>query len=159
MTIMKERRRKSRGQSMVEFALVFPMFAVLLFGIVDMSRYVYSANALNEIAREAARQGTVGRRPAECASLSRRVCIQTLARNRLTAVAINLGDVQVVCQRQDSGGNLPASENTDNCGTTWKADDFVHVTITSNLNLVTPLIGQFIGNAPMTGEALVTVAG
>lgn len=155
----KDRRRKSRGQSMTEFALVFPLFALLLFAIVDMSRYVYSTNSLNEIAREAARQGTVALRPAECASLSRVACVQTLARNRLTAVAINLTDVAVVCQRQAPDGTLPVALTTDNCGSTWQSDDFVRVTITSNLGLVTPLIGQFIGNAPMRGEARVTVSG
>ena len=159
MTTINDRRHKSRGQSMTEFALVFPLFALILFGIVDLSRYVYSANALNEIAREAARQGTVGRRPPECASLSRVVCVQTIARNRLTGVSIDLADVEVICQRQDSSGSLPLSPTTDNCGSSWQADDFVRVKITSNLGLVTPLIGQFVGDAPMTGEARVTVAG
>lgn len=150
---------RSIGQAMVEFALVFIMFAWGLFGVIDFSRFVYSTNSLNEIAREAARQGTVAIRPADCNGLSRVACIQTLARNRLIGVSINLADVQVVCQRLPSTGDLPASKDTDNCGTTWEADDLVRVKITTNLSLVTPLIGQFIGTAPMSGEAQVTVNG
>lgn len=152
-------RRRSRGQAMAEFALVFPLFALLLFGIIDLGRYVYSNNALSEVARESARQGTVALRPADCSGLSRVVCIQTLAKNRLTAVAIDLGDVQVVCQRLNSAGALPVAKSTDNCGSIWRANDIVRVKITRNLGLVTPLIGQFIGSAPMSGEAQVTVNG
>ena len=77
----------------------------------------------------------------------------------MTGVAIALSDVQVVCQRINSSGALPASKDTDNCGATWQANDLVRVKITSNLQLVTPLIGQFIGSAPMTGEVLVTANG
>lgn len=156
---MMARLRRSGGQAMVEFALILPLFFVLLFGIVDLSRYVYSNNALSEIARESARQGTVALRPADCNGLTRVVCIQTLAKNRVTAVTLALGDVQVVCQRVNSAGALPALKDTDNCGTTWQANDIVRVKITRNLQLVTPLIGQFIGSAPMSGEAQVTVSG
>lgn len=157
MTIKHDDR--ARGQAMVEFALVFIIFAWGLFGIIDFSRYVFSANSLNEIAREAARQGTVALRPGDCNGLTRVVCIQTLARNRVTGVPIALADVQVVCQRTSKTNALPASKDTDNCGTTWQANDFVRVKITSHLQLVTPLMGQFIGTAPMTGEAQVTVNG
>lgn len=157
--MMSLRRSRTRGQAMVEFALVFPLFALLLFGIIDLSRYIYSNNSLSEVSRESARQGTVALRPADCNGLTRVVCIQTLAKTRLTAVAISLGDVQVVCQRLSSAGTLPISKNTDNCGTTWRANDIVRVKITRNLGLITPLIGQFIGAAPMSGEAQVTVSG
>lgn len=144
---------------MVEFALVLPFFMLLLFGIVDFSRYVYSNNALSEVAREAARQGTVALRPPDCNGLSRPVCIQTLAKNKLIAVSVDLANVEVVCQRLDSAGNLPLLATTDNCGSTWRSNDIVRVKISKSLGLITPLISQFIGQAPMSGEAKVTVSG
>lgn len=157
MTIEQDGR--TRGQAMVEFALVFVIFAWGLFGMIDFSRWVYSTNSVNEVAREAARQGSVALRPADCNGLSRVACIQTLAKNRLVAVPINLADVQVVCQRLDSTGALPANEDTDNCGSTWRANDLVRVEINTNLPVVTPLLGQFMGTAPIHGEAKVTVNG
>lgn len=159
MAVQRRNRSRTRAQAMVEFALVLPIFVLLLFGIIDLARYVYSNNSLNEVARESARQGTVALRPGDCNGLSRVVCVQTLAKTRLTAVAINLGDVQVVCQRLGSAGTLPASKNTDNCGSSWRANDIVRVRITRDLGLLTPLIGQIIGAAPMSGEAQVTVSG
>jgi Flp pilus assembly protein TadG len=50
---------RSRGQALVEFALVFPIFMLVLFGIIDVGRYVYVSNSLNEASREGARYGSV----------------------------------------------------------------------------------------------------
>ncbi len=48
-------RDASRGQALVEFALVIPMFLAMLFGIVDLGRVVWANNSLANAAREAAR--------------------------------------------------------------------------------------------------------
>jgi hypothetical protein len=53
------RRCRSTGQGLVEFALVFPILLLLLVGIVDMGRFVYTANVLSQAAREAARVASV----------------------------------------------------------------------------------------------------
>ncbi len=142
-----------RGQAMAEFALVLPLFVLMLFGIIDLSRFVYSNNSLSEVARESARQGSVAYRPADCNGLSRVACIQTLAKNRLTAVAIDVGDVVVTCQRlTNTNAFIP-------CPAAWRADDVVKVTISRELDLLTPVISQLIGPATMTGAAQVTVSG
>ena len=53
--LMKRLRRRSRGQAMVEFALVAPMFFLLLFAIIEFGRAVYYIQMLNNAAREGAR--------------------------------------------------------------------------------------------------------
>jgi Flp pilus assembly protein TadG len=53
------RRKRSRAQAMVEFALVAPIFFLLLFGIIDFGRYVYYVQILNNAAREGARYAIV----------------------------------------------------------------------------------------------------
>ena len=52
-------RQRRRGQAMVEFALVAPIFLLLLFAIVEFGWYVYSVQMLNEAAREGARYAIV----------------------------------------------------------------------------------------------------
>ena len=48
--------RSSRtGQTLVEFALVLPVFLVVLFGLLDVGRYVYMNSVLSQAAREGAR--------------------------------------------------------------------------------------------------------
>jgi hypothetical protein len=53
------RRRRQRGVTMVEFALVGPLLFVFLFGLVDFSRIIQSKTTVAEAARQAARQGAV----------------------------------------------------------------------------------------------------
>src|SRR6185312_10757110 len=49
----------SRGQSMVEFALVLPIFLMLVFGTVDLGRAIFYQSLLNEAVRDGARYGLV----------------------------------------------------------------------------------------------------
>ena len=51
--------RRSRGQTLVEFALVLPVFLVMLFGLLDAGRYVYMNSVLSQAAREGARLAAV----------------------------------------------------------------------------------------------------
>lgn len=49
----------SRAQALVEFAIVAPIFFLILFGIIDFGRYVYYTQVLNNAAREGARYAIV----------------------------------------------------------------------------------------------------
>jgi TadE-like protein len=53
------RRSKPRGQAMVEFALIFPIFILLLVGIFDLGRVIWVNDTLATAAREAARYAIV----------------------------------------------------------------------------------------------------
>ena len=44
-----------KGQALIELALVLPIFFVLVFGIVDIGRYIYMSHAVVEAAYEGAR--------------------------------------------------------------------------------------------------------
>lgn len=55
MLSMKRSRKLSRGQALVETALILPVFLALLLGIVDMGRAVWATTSLASAAREAAR--------------------------------------------------------------------------------------------------------
>ena len=52
-------RSESRGQSLVEFALVLPVFLLFVFVLIDGGRYVYTDSVLSQAAREAARVAAV----------------------------------------------------------------------------------------------------
>ena len=60
------RRRKTRGQAMVEFALIFPIFILLLVGMFDFGRVVWVNNTLATAAREAARFAIVHGTKSSC---------------------------------------------------------------------------------------------
>jgi len=50
---------RQTGATTVEFALVMLMFLMVLFGIMDFSRLLYTWNTANEVAREGARYAVV----------------------------------------------------------------------------------------------------
>ena len=53
------RRERSRGQALVEFSLVIPIFLLLLISLFDLGRAVFSYNTLTNAAREGARVAIV----------------------------------------------------------------------------------------------------
>jgi TadE-like protein len=149
----RKKAHRSRGQAMVEFALVAPIFFLVLFGIIDMARYVYTLNELQQITREAARVGSVPIRPAECASLGRSSCVKQIAVERASVVHLTTGDVTVTCERIGSDASISVLADTDECSGT----DMLVVKTQTDFTLVTPLIGQFINKVGLNGEARVTV--
>lgn len=52
-------RRRRRGQALVEFALVAPMFFLVLFGIIEAGRFIFYYETLNNATREGARYAIV----------------------------------------------------------------------------------------------------
>jgi TadE-like protein len=55
--------RSSRGQSLVEFALVLPLLLVLLLGVADFGRVFAAGITVEAVARNAAEAGAVERLP------------------------------------------------------------------------------------------------
>ena len=53
------RRGKTAGQTLVEFALVIPVFMLILFGLIDGGRLIYTDTTLSQAAREGSRVGSV----------------------------------------------------------------------------------------------------
>jgi Flp pilus assembly protein TadG len=54
------RRRKQRGVITVEFALVFPVLAAMLFGMIDVGRFMGVRTMLSQAAAAGARQACLG---------------------------------------------------------------------------------------------------
>ena len=62
--------RRNRGQALVEFALVFPIFMVLLLSIVVLGLWVFYNQQLENAAREAARYAATHSASAQCPTVS-----------------------------------------------------------------------------------------
>ena len=63
--------RSSRGTSAVEFAIVFPLLLMVLFGIVTFGSYLTVVHGVQQLAAEAARAAIGGLNDAERAALAR----------------------------------------------------------------------------------------
>ena len=67
---MRRRVRFVRGQTMVELALVFPLFIVVVFGVISMGLAVFYQQQVTNAAREAARFAAVHSATAQCPTTS-----------------------------------------------------------------------------------------
>jgi hypothetical protein len=56
---MLSRRRRERGQDLVEYALILPLLLLLLLGIAQSALVILSYNTISDAARQGARFGVI----------------------------------------------------------------------------------------------------
>ena len=66
MRLLRRRHTDSRGQALVEFALILPLFLTVLVGVIVLGIIVFYNQELTNAAREAARFASVGSATAQC---------------------------------------------------------------------------------------------
>ena len=98
------RRQRSRGQSLVEFAVVLPIFLLILAAVIDFGLGLYSQMTVINAAREGARLGVVSQ-PFSSTAVNDRVVAMTagLDQSNLT--------VSITC-KHDDGSSVSCSSTT-----------------------------------------------
>jgi hypothetical protein len=164
MTSHDRPRRGARpaGQALVEFALVVPIFLILLFGLIEVGRYIYLNNAFNEAAREAARFGSVEQWEHSCpgsvSSPDRFTCTAQIAKERVAGAPAGV-EVVVTCHSMDSAEPEGPGLSPDVCG----SNDLLVVTVRTPssgptaFRFLTPVIGQLLGTPVITGQTQVVI--
>ena len=64
-------RKNESGQSMVEMALVLPVLLLVLVGVIDLGRLMYSYSHIHQAAQETVRLGGLGRSDAEITAFAK----------------------------------------------------------------------------------------
>ena len=120
MILRRRTKHSTRGQALVEFALILPIFLLLIFGIIDLGRFVMTDHILSQAAREAARQAAVeaswvGSASTSCGKVEGPVCPADAtalhadalaAANRMVAgLGGSISDLNISC---DAPGNEPS---------------------------------------------------
>ena len=168
MNTMTRRSGRTRGQALLEFALVLPIFLALLFMIVDFGRVVWATGSLSNAAREGARyaivHGGTASNPCPVGPSVPGITVIPVASTSCPhpspskqsiidavqsyAVAGGKSVTVTVCYGSGCSGNTDTSNNARGVPLT--------VTVTSNVDLVT---GQFIGlgNFSISGSSTMVV--
>jgi Flp pilus assembly protein TadG len=128
------RRPRTRGQALVEFAVVLPVFLLILSGILDFGFLLYSRMTVISATREGARVAI----DAPKSTTAQQAQIPNLVRTRVTDAAAGL--------------NTAALTTTPTCipacnfaAGTAKAGDSVKVVVTYDYHSIFPLLfGQTI---------------
>jgi len=129
----------AKGQTVVEFALVVLLFFLLIFGVLDFGRLFFVQMSVQNAVQQAGRFAVTGNHlpdpnnPGQ--NLSRVNSIIATAQN--AAVGATITNVQVSSLK---GG----------AGSAGGPGDTVTVSVTTSLQLVTPLIAQFFPGGTYT---------
>jgi len=159
--------RRTRGASAVEFALVMPLFFLLLFGIVDFGWYFFNQHTIQYATREGTRLALVGVTlpnpdynpdvPGSNPMLSREDSIESKIREE-ASVALspaNLSNLQIDIYPVKSDYSDPVDWDTadPDAGT---GGQYMRVRVRYNYQFLTPLIGNLFppGVKEMSAEAL-----
>lgn len=140
------RRRDSRGQSLVEFALILPIFVLLLVGILDFGRAVFAFNTLNNAAREGGRVAIVDQTAAH---------IKDMAAGRTGFLDVPPSDVSVDFRDPDAVDTANSCDGSP--GENAIVGCLAVVRVTYDYNAATPILAQIIGTIPLAGESMFRV--
>jgi len=124
--------RRCRGESLVEFALVAPLFFLLVFGITDFGRLFFLQQTLQFAVREAGRYAVTGQHN----GTNRVASIQEVIQNASQGITIGSIDIRSV-----------NSAGVTNIGSAGGPRDTVVITLTTGIKLITPMIGRFFGTS------------
>jgi Flp pilus assembly protein TadG len=131
------RRRLSKaGGTLVESAIVIPLFFFLMFAVVDVATLFFAQTTLQNAVREAGRYAITGNHQPDPGNpgqqLSRVNSIIAVARQ--AAMGLNIASIQV---SSINGGN----------GNAGGPGDTVTISLTSNVPLLTPFLSQMFHGA------------
>ncbi len=135
----EDQKRRHRGQALVEFAVILPVFFLLVAGMFDFGLGIYSDLTLVNAAREGARLGVID--PGNTTAIEQRV----------RDMAGNLDDsklnVTISCERPlESGTGFSACS-----GTMWLPGDATKVKVDYKYSMFFPVL--FGTEIPLSSEA------
>jgi len=142
---------RSRGQSLVEFALVIPIIILLVVGFFEIGRAVFAYNTLANAARQAVRVAAVNQIPevTDC-DASRPVEDPFEPHWSLRGCAIAAGAALGLTAANVSVDYDPPPSTTVTCTPTLHVGCIASVTVTYNYAISTPFVSMLINNISMS---------
>jgi hypothetical protein len=141
------RLKDQKGASLVEFALILPLFLLFIFGIIDFGWYFFVQQTLQYATREGVRLGLVGGTLQEGGTTYTReasivACIMDQA-----SVAVDLTKLHIyIYPVTDDFQDIPGWDTME-CGgagpNAGSPGDYMRVKTTYTYKFLTPFIGAF----------------
>ena len=143
----------------MEFALVLPIFLLLLMTLFDFGRVIYAQHTINQDAREGTRKGAVS---ADSLSTSaqftaRFAAIRAAARVMAPAVALTDANIKGATGACSTATGTPAMPNDGTTGACFYPNGVnntggstppkIVVKITVSVPLITPIISNILGGS------------
>ena len=143
MRLRVRRRNYVRGQALVEFAIVAPLFFLLLFALINGARYVYTTNAYGQAAREGARWGSVEQWSYDCP-----VSVSPKTRKACT---------EAVTLMVPAGAPAPQTVLFTCATSSCRAGELLTMNVNGQFRFFTPIISNLIGTPTVSQTAQVVI--
>ena len=144
---IRRRRNRSRGQTLVEFALILPVFLVLTLGVVDGARVFNAYISITNGAREGALYAAQGSNYLKWCSTTSTVACPTGYSS--TNQSTDPDNIAYRVQAETSGltqANLVLSAPTCDNGSCNSSSTTVTVRVEYSMTLFVPLISTLMGS-------------
>ena len=140
------RRSRSRGQTLVEFALILPVLLLLTLGVVDFSRIFVSYIALTNAVREGALYAAEGDRTVAATYVSH---IQSRMQPEADAAGLTLSAVSIQC----TTSALEPSPVWTACAN-GATPTFIRVSASYQMSLLTPFFSPILMSVTTTTASI-----
>lgn len=144
--MIRSRRRDNRpaqrtGAALVEMAMTFPLFLMVILGIVEFGRGMMVSQLMTNAAREGARQAVM--------TGSTNEEVETTIKDFLTStMSISESDIDIQIEI------TPAANNPDPNGSLANANsrDLVSITVQVPFSKVSYIAGEYLNSTQMIGQ-------
>jgi len=140
----------TRGQALVEFALILPVLLLLIFGTIDAGRLVFTYNTVSNAARDGARVAIVNQ-----STTGTNTCDTTVATAYpvgcaiQAGLALNLADTDITVTYRDPTDTTACTPIAMGC--------LAVVQVTGHWQALTPIVGSVIGPVDVSNVTKIPV--
>ncbi len=131
----QDRRGHSKGQGLVEFALVFPILMVILIAVFDVGRLVFAYNDITNAARSGTRVAIVN----QTAGVAGAATI-----DQATSLGLANSDVTITYRTADLSAACPSP---------YQLGCVAVVEVQFAWTAITPIIGNIVGPVTVTSRS------
>jgi len=139
------RKRRSRGQSLVEFAIILPVITMIILGLFDLGRAVFTYNTLAQAARQANRTAIVDQNTDR---------VKAMAIAAAPTIGLSASNVSVCFKTEDST-QTDCSSSIDNCSSSVRIIGCLAiVTASMTYTPITPVVSLFLPSIALTSTSI-----
>jgi Flp pilus assembly protein TadG len=137
---------RQRGQSLVEFAIVLPVIFMIILGLFDLGRAVFTYNTLAQAARQANRTAIVDQNTDR---------VKAMAIAAAPTIGLRSSNVSVCFKTENSTQTNCSSPTTDNCSSSVRIIGCLAiVTASMSYTPITPVVSIFLPSITLTSTSI-----
>jgi Flp pilus assembly protein TadG len=143
---VKVARNRTRGQSLVEFAIILPVITLVVLGLFDLGRAVFTYNTLSQAARQANRTAIVDQDTTR---------VKAMAVAAAPTIGLTSSNVTVCFKTAASTQSNCSSPSTDNCPVATRVIGCLAiVTASMTYTPITPVISILWPSIPLASTSV-----